>query len=102
MAVCEDCGNETTTGTSCTFDGFVIEGRVFDRIFYGAEPLSIGTPPSLPCHDCGVRVGGYHHFGCDWEICPRCGGQLLSCGCGEEEILLISSVPQEAKFEERP
>ena len=103
MAVCEDCGRETTTGTSCTFTAFVIDGKVFERVFYGAEPSPFGasTRPR-PCHDCGVLLGGYHHFGCDWERCPRCSGQLLSCGCGEEEILVISRVPEEAKFEDRP
>lgn len=33
------------------------------------------------CGDCGVAVGGNHHPGCDMEKCPRCAGQLISCGC---------------------
>jgi len=39
------------------------------------------------CHDCGVKIGHYHHPGCDMEICPRCGEQLISCDClmGEKE-----------------
>ena len=39
------------------------------------------------CHDCNVQRGGYHHPGCDMERCPKCGGQLISCGCLEEEEL---------------
>jgi len=34
------------------------------------------------CHDCGVKEGHLHEFGCDMETCPNCGGQLIGCGCG--------------------
>lgn len=36
------------------------------------------------CHDCGVKKGGYHHPGCDWEECPGCHHQMLMCSgeCG--------------------
>ena len=35
------------------------------------------------CHDCNIlnKKGNVHHFGCDMERCPKCGGQLISCGC---------------------
>ena len=33
------------------------------------------------CHDCNAARGQYHHPGCDMERCPRCGEQLISCGC---------------------
>ncbi len=35
----------------------------------------------LRCPDCNVRIGGYHHPGCEHELCPRCGEKLSSCGC---------------------
>lgn len=37
------------------------------------------------CHDCNVADGGNHHPGCDMERCPKCGGQLISCGCLDKE-----------------
>lgn len=33
------------------------------------------------CHDCGAKEGQLHHLGCDMERCPKCGHQLISCGC---------------------
>lgn len=36
---------------------------------------------SWNCHDCGVKEGQLHKLGCDMEQCPKCDGQLISCGC---------------------
>jgi hypothetical protein len=36
---------------------------------------------SDPCPDCGAGAGEVHEPGCDIEQCPRCGGQLIACGC---------------------
>jgi hypothetical protein len=30
------------------------------------------------CRHCGAPLGGYHHAGCDCDICPH--GQALGCG----------------------
>jgi hypothetical protein len=35
----------------------------------------------MRCSDCGAKFGYFHHFGCDCEMCPVCGGQVISCEC---------------------
>ena len=37
------------------------------------------------CYDCGIKHSYNHHPGCDAERCPKCGGQLISCGCLNDE-----------------
>ena len=41
------------------------------------------------CGECGVAPGGMHHPGCDLEKCPRCEGQIISCGCLDDEWPVI-------------
>lgn len=39
------------------------------------------------CHDCGAAPGACHHYGCDLELCPVCGEQLIvdrHAACGLE------------------
>lgn len=36
------------------------------------------------CYDCGCKTNEFHDLGCDFEKCPVCGGQLISCECLEE------------------
>jgi hypothetical protein len=51
------------------------------------NPVAYMPSGDMPerCHDCGVAAGGWHHPGCDKEQCPACGGQLISCGCLDDE-----------------
>lgn len=55
-------------------------GKEFERVKRGEDPWRVVESP-YPCHDCAVLDGQYHVEGCDMEACPRCFGQLISCGC---------------------
>lgn len=58
-----------------------------DRVY---EPIKVGDYGDFyygikdaVCEDCGARYGEPHKPGCDYERCPRCGHQLVTCKCGE-------------------
>jgi hypothetical protein len=68
--------------TTCLPDGVEMP-----RVRYGAEEDDWGADRQ-PCHDCAVIKGEVHVFGCDVELCPKCGGQMLGCDCsypGDDE-----------------
>ena len=77
MAECHSCHKEMTAEETRSCLGNVAvtfpSGEVLEAIPY--------NDPDRRCHDCNVAFGGYHHPGCDMEDCPRCYGQLISCGC---------------------
>ena len=77
MAVCSYCADDMSDDatTSC----------VEELVWFSGDPVT--SMPVIPftgegrCHDCHVAHGGFHHPGCDNERCPRCSGQLITCGC---------------------
>ena len=77
MAICDWCEQEMRrpTTVTCTANTTVDfpDGTTMPSVRY--EDLD------WPCHDCNIKPGGKHHPGCDMERCPRCRGQLISCGC---------------------
>lgn len=86
MAQCRFCKREMLTATGCVQVSIPIDGHLY-------EPIRVGDPGDRyygssdgRCGDCGAQVGGYHHPGCDLEVCPKCGGQLISCGCMDGEF----------------
>jgi hypothetical protein len=73
-------------GVACTVEGVILGGVRFRRVRLGRETPDwwVALEPATTCHDCNVVRDQFHHLGCDMEQCPKCSGQLLSCGCGDK------------------
>ena len=90
MAVCEWCGEEMLSPlvASCRENTVIAfpDGAELPAVRYGSDAVEAtgDDPHAHRCHDCNIQVGGFHHPGCDMEQCPRCGGQLITCGCLED------------------
>lgn len=78
-AICEGCNGDMLEVTGCDETQIKINGKWYKRSLEHWQD-------SGRCHDCGAMKGKYHHFGCDVERCPRCGGQLISCDCKKTEL----------------
>lgn len=107
MAVCDACGLETTDPAtrSCVLAPVEYpDGTKLAQIAHESEAERDAARARLRlcgtgeaeideimrhdpgrCRDCGVAKGGMHHPGCFAECCPRCGGQLVGCGCLSED-----------------
>ena len=82
MALCKACGLDMNTAEGCV--PFVkISGKMFRRIPFVDSRDLFGEVEdgAARCGDCNALAGHYHHWLCDWEVCPSCGGQFLSCDC---------------------
>lgn len=77
MAVCDSCGREMLGSVSCTLERLILVDGSYQRRRFTSRSAS-------SCGDCGSPRRGLHHPGCDMEPCPRCRGQLISCGCWED------------------
>jgi len=74
-AKCMDCKKVMLTAKGCTYTHIKINNLWYER------NTKHWQDPDKRCHDCAAKYGQYHHYGCDMERCPKCGGQLISCGC---------------------
>ena len=86
---CAACGKSYPEMKGCMVDKITVEHHQQHRIRYGSADEGLG-PVFGRCMDCGVLPGKYHHWGCNMEICPNCGTQLLSCACEAEIIPVVS------------
>jgi hypothetical protein len=86
MVKCKYCKQEMQTAQGCTYPYIKIEGKIYKRntVYYDNGGR---------CHDCGIynHYQNIHHYGCDIERCPKCGGQLISCDCKKKQIVKSKS-----------
>jgi len=92
MAICPDCEQEMQQTDSCTYNAISINGMEYVRSMAHFEE------PTGRCHDCNIKHGGIHHFGCDVERCPKCGLQLIGCECLGGTVLLVKQPPKTKRF----
>jgi hypothetical protein len=89
MGTCRLCGQEMNDAESCAEKRIQADGEILEPVRMGneeitgkdGERISVPTDDDGRCADCGVKAGGTHHPRCDWERCPKCNGQVLSCEC---------------------
>lgn len=70
---------------------YIENGTKYNRVVYGTEKERFPELFSSErqgavyeykyCDDCLAKIGEYHGEHCDLEICPKCKGQRISCGC---------------------
>ena len=78
----EQCSDKKRISGSTVF----CHGKEYKRILNGYSVTGdLYCDYDEPCHDCGVTFKQYHHWGCDIEKCPACGGQLTDCDCDIEK-----------------
>lgn len=63
-------------------EAFICKRKKYLRIKVGGEgDFYAGGDGNTHCTDCGANFGECHRDGCDCELCPVCGCQLITCDC---------------------
>jgi len=57
-----------------------LAGTEYRRIPFGKE-FDHWSKTYGACPDCAALQGEFYHFICEFEECPKCGGQFIDCGC---------------------
>ncbi len=77
-----DQASETYLERSQALTHYRFEGELYPRMPFGLETFRNPIEADAqPCRHCGTVKGRYHEPLCDYEQCPVCGGQVMSCDC---------------------
>ncbi len=80
-SVYQDAGDYLKESQTLTLYQF--EGEFQLRIPYGRETFRDPIEAARkPCRHCNAVKGQLHEPLCDYEECPFCEGQVMSCDCG--------------------
>ncbi|MGE5454823.1 MAG: hypothetical protein ACM3O9_06470 [Methylocystaceae bacterium] len=77
LAICNVCGQEKSTSRSCLKLALQLNGKDYEPVPWGKGKDEIIER----CPGCGISQEGYHHPGCDYEVCPCCGNKVITCNC---------------------
>jgi hypothetical protein len=85
MVKCNTCGREMLAAPGCDerYSHILIKRKIYERKRTSSNDVCLDGR----CGDCGATPGYLHHPNCDMERCPRCGGQLISCGCTGDTLI---------------
>jgi hypothetical protein len=73
-----------------SLEAYTVDGVKYPRICYGGESDDMSAALHV-CRDCGVSLGQYHVVCCQFEECPRCHGQAISCLCEHHDTVRMLS-----------
>ena len=62
-------------------DAIKLHGKLLELSSESPEIRPLRPQHLSTCGDCAATEGEMHSLGCDMERCPKCAGQLISCGC---------------------